>query len=81
MVIMHSVSNMVDDISPEVIFGLIAELLHERDSWLFSEVRERNSKIMTETLDRGIEHSEMAAKNLRLASLHCLSISFALGSW
>ena len=71
MVIMHSVSNMVSDISPEVIFGLIAELLHERDSSLFTEVHERNSKIMTEILTRGIERGEIAAEKLtpRLAAL------------
>ncbi len=71
MVIMHSVSNMVSDISPEVIFGLIAELLHERDSSLFTEVHERNSKIMTEILTRGIERGEIAVEKLtpRLASL------------
>lgn len=71
MVIMHSVSNMVYDIGPEVIFGLIAELLHERDSSLFTEVHERNSKIMTEILTRGIERGEIAAEKLtpRLAAL------------
>ena len=71
MVIMLSVSNMVYDISPEVIFGLIAELLHERDSSLFAEVHERNSKIMTEILTRGIERGEIAAEKLtpRLAAL------------
>lgn len=71
MVIMHRVSNMVSDISPEVIFGLIAELLHERDSSLFTEVHERNSKIMTEILTRGIERGQIAAEKLtpRLAAL------------
>jgi|SRR5579863_5726309 AcrR family transcriptional regulator len=69
MVILHSVSNMVDDLSPEVIFGLAAELLHESDSWertapLFAEVQERNAKIMTEILTRGIARGEIAAQKL-----------------
>lgn len=69
MAILHSVSNMVDDVSPEVVFGLIAELLHERDSSerdssLFAEVQERNAKIMTEILARGIERGEIAAEKL-----------------
>lgn len=69
MAILHSISNMVDDLSPEVIFGLIAELLHERDtaerdSSLFAEVQERNAKIMTEILARGIERGEIAAEKL-----------------
>jgi AcrR family transcriptional regulator len=71
MVILRGVSEMVDKLSPEVIFGLIAELLHERDSSLFAGVQERNTKIMKEILDRGIERGEIAAKKLtpRLASL------------
>ena len=71
MVILYSVSNMVDDLSPEVMFGLISELLHERDSSLFSEVHERNAKIMGEILARGIERGEVAAEKLtpRLAAL------------
>ena len=71
MVILQSVSNMVDDLSPEVIFGLIAELLHENDLSLFAEEHERNSKIMTEILARGIERSEIAAEKLtpRLVAL------------
>lgn len=69
MAILHSISNMVDDLSPEVIFGLIAELLHERDtaerdSSLFAEVQERNAKIMTEILARGIERGEISAEKL-----------------
>jgi AcrR family transcriptional regulator len=71
MVILQSVSNMVDDLSPEVIFGLIAELLHERDSSLFAEVQERNTKTMTEIVTRGICRGEIAAEKLtpRLAAL------------
>ena len=71
MSILHSVSNMVDDLSPEVMFGLIAELLHERDSSLFSEVHERNARIMKEILTRGIERGEIAAEKLtpRVAAL------------
>ena len=45
MVILHRVSEMVDELGPEVVFGLIAELLHESDSSLFAEVHERGAKI------------------------------------
>jgi AcrR family transcriptional regulator len=71
MLILHRVSEMVDEVSPEVIFGLIAELLHERDSSLFAEVHERNAKTMTEILNRGIGRGEIAAEKLtpRLAAL------------
>jgi len=71
MIILHSVSEMVDEISPEVIFGLIAELLHESESSLFAEVHERNAKMMTEILTRGIGRGEIAAEKLtpRLAAL------------
>jgi AcrR family transcriptional regulator len=71
MDILQRVSEMVDKVSPEVIFGLIAELLHERDSSLFAEVRERNAKTMTEILTRGIARGEIAAGKLtpRLAAL------------
>ena len=41
MAILHGISEMVDELSPEVIFGLIAELLHESGSSLFAEVHER----------------------------------------
>ena len=70
-VILHRVSEMVKDVSPEVIFGLIAELLHESDSLLFAEVHEGNVKIMTEILTRGIGRGEIAAEKLtpRLAAL------------
>jgi AcrR family transcriptional regulator len=71
MAILHGVAEMVDELSPEVIFGLIAELLHESDASLFTEVHERNAKIMTEILTRGIRRGEIAAEKLtpRLAAL------------
>lgn len=71
IVILRGVSEMVDELSPEVIFGLIAELLHESDSSLFAEVHERNAKIMTEILTRGIGRGEIAAEKLtpRLVAL------------
>ena len=71
MVILHRVSELVDQLSPEVIFGLIAELLHERDSSLFVEVHERNARIMREILTRGVRRGEIAAEKLtpRLAAL------------
>jgi len=71
MVILHRVSEMVDEVGPEAIFGLIAELLHERESSLFAEVHERNAKIMMEILNRGIRRGEIAADKLtpRLAAL------------
>jgi len=71
MVILNRVSEMVDELSPEVIFGLIAELLHERESSLFAEVHDRNAKIITEILNRGIERREIAAEKLtpRVAAL------------
>jgi AcrR family transcriptional regulator len=71
MAILHSVSETVDQLSPEVIFGLIAELLHESESSLFSEVHERNAKIVTDILTRGVERGEIAAEKLtpRLVAL------------
>ena len=71
MVILRRISEMVDEVSPEVMFGLIAELLHENDSSLFAEVQERNAKIMTEIVTRGIERGEISAEKLtpRVAAL------------
>ncbi len=71
MLILRRISEMVDELSPEVIFGLIAELLHESDSSLFAEVHERNTKIMIEILNRGVQRGEIAAEKLtpRLATL------------
>jgi AcrR family transcriptional regulator len=71
MVILHRVSEIVDELSPEAVFGLIAELLHESDSSLFEEVHERSIKIMMEILARGVGRGEIAAEKLtpRLAAL------------
>ena len=76
MVILQSVSKMVDDLSPEVMFGLIAELLHEGDSSessssIFAEVQQHNARTMTEILTRGIRRGEIAAEKLtpRLTAL------------
>jgi AcrR family transcriptional regulator len=71
MVILNRISEMVDELRPEVIFGLIAELLHESESSLFAEVHERNAKIMREILTRGVVRGEIAAEKLtpRLAAL------------
>ena len=71
MLILRRVSGVVDDLSPEVVFGLIAELLHESDSSLFAEVHERGAEIMMEILTRGVERGEIAAEKLtpRLAAL------------
>jgi AcrR family transcriptional regulator len=71
MLILRRISEMVDELSPEVIFGLIAELLHESDSSLFVEVHERNTKIVREILARGVGRGEIAAEKLtpRLAAL------------
>ena len=69
--ILHRISEMVDEVSPEVFFGLAAELLHESESALYSGVQERSTKIMTEILERGIARGEIAAKKItpRLAAL------------
>ena len=71
MVILRRISEMVDELSPEVTFGLIAELLHDSQSSPFAEEHERNAKIMTEILERGIARGEIAAEKLtpRLAAL------------
>jgi AcrR family transcriptional regulator len=71
MLILHCVSEIVDELSPEVIFGLIAELLHESASSLFAEVHERSAKMMMEILTRGVERGELSAGKLtpRLAAL------------
>jgi AcrR family transcriptional regulator len=71
MVILHHVSELVDELSPEVIFGLIAELLHESESSIFAEVHERNAKIMMEILARGVGRGEIAGEKLtpRLVAL------------
>jgi AcrR family transcriptional regulator len=70
-VILRRISKMVDELSPEVFFGLTAELLHEGDSSLFAEVHERNAIIMTQILNRGVERGEIAAEKVtpRVAAL------------
>jgi thioester reductase-like protein len=62
---------MMEELSPEVVFGLIAELLHESDASLFAEVHERSAKMMMELLTRGVGRGEIAAEKLtpRLAAL------------
>ena len=71
MLILRRISEMVDEVSPEAFFGLAAELLHESEPSLFAEVQERNTKIMTEILERGIARGEIAAQKItpRLAAL------------
>ena len=71
MLILRRISKLVDELSPEVLFGLIAELLHESDSSLFAKVHRRNTKIMMEILDRGVRRGEIDAEKLtpRLAAL------------
>lgn len=71
MVVLRRASEMVNEVSPEVFFGLAAELLHESESSMFAEVHERTAKIMTEILKRGIARGEIAAEKLtpRLAAL------------
>src|SRR5262245_20836402 len=71
MAILNRVSEMVEELTPEVVFGLIAELLHERESSLFADVHERNATIMREILTRGISRGEIAAEKLtpRLTAL------------
>lgn len=71
MVILHRISETVDDLSPEAVFGLIAELIHESDSSLFARVHERGAEIMMEILTRGVGRGEIAAEKLtpRLAAL------------
>jgi AcrR family transcriptional regulator len=68
---LRRVSEMVDELRPEVMFGLIAELLHEKDSSLFEEVQKRNAGIMTAILTRGLRRGEIASQKLipRLAAL------------
>jgi AcrR family transcriptional regulator len=71
MLILRRIAKMVDELTPEVIFGLVAELLHESDASLFVDVHERNTKVMMEILNRGIRRGEIAAEKLtpRLAAL------------
>jgi AcrR family transcriptional regulator len=71
MVILRRISKMVDELSPEVFFGLTAELLHESEPSLFAEVHERTAKTTTEILTRGVRRGEIAPEKLtpRLAAL------------
>jgi AcrR family transcriptional regulator len=71
LAILYRFSEMAAELSPEVVFGLISELLHEGDSSLFAEVHERSVKIMMEILTRGVARGEIAAVKLtpRLAAL------------
>ena len=71
MAILRRVSEIVDEISPEVFFGLTAELLHERQASPFAEVHESTVKTMAEILSRGVRRGEIAAEKLtpRLAAL------------
>ena len=71
MVILHGVSQMVDELRPEAFFGLMAELLHESEPPMFADVQERNTKTMMDILTRGIGRGEIAAEKLtpRLATL------------
>src|SRR5262245_35217419 len=71
MVILSGVSHMVDELRPEVFFGLMAELLHESEPSLFADVHERNTRTMMEILTRGIGRGEIVAEKLtpRVAAL------------
>jgi AcrR family transcriptional regulator len=71
IVILLRASQMVTELTPEVVFGLIAELLREGDSSLFAEVHERSIKVMMEILTRGVGRGEIAAERLtpRVAAL------------
>jgi AcrR family transcriptional regulator len=71
LAILWRFSEMTAELSPEVVFGLVSELLHEGDSSLFAEVHERSVKIMMEILTRGVGRGEIAAEKLtpRLAAL------------
>ena len=71
MVVLRGVSQIVDELCPEVFFGLMAELLHESEPSLLAEVHERITKTMMEILTRGIARGEIAAEKLtpRVAAL------------
>ena len=71
LAILRRFSEMAAELSPEVVFGLVSELLHEGDSSLFAEVHERSVKIIMEILTRGVGRGEIAAEKLtpRLAAL------------
>jgi AcrR family transcriptional regulator len=71
MSVMRRLADMVDEISPEVVFGLSAELLHESGSSLFAEMHDRSAQMMLDILTHGVERGEIAAEKLtpRLAAL------------
>jgi AcrR family transcriptional regulator len=71
LAVLYRFSEMAAELSPEVVLGLVSELLHEGDSSLFAEVHERSVKIMMEILTRGVGRGEIAAEKLtpRLAAL------------
>lgn len=71
MLVMRALANMVDEFSPEVVFGLSAELLHESGSSLFVEMHDLGAQMMMEILTRGVERGEIAADAMtpRLAAL------------
>jgi AcrR family transcriptional regulator len=69
--LLQRVAGMVEELTHEVIFGLIAELLHESGPSLFAEAHRRGAEIMTQILTRGVARGEIAAEKLtpRLAAL------------
>lgn len=71
MTILRHISETVEALGPEIVFGLVAELLHESHPSLFTEVHEFGGKIMMAILRRGAERGEIAAEKLipRLAAL------------
>jgi AcrR family transcriptional regulator len=71
MRIMRRLADMVDEFSPEVVFGLSAELLHESGSSLFAEMHELGARMVMEILIRGVDRGEIAPEKLspRIAAL------------
>lgn len=71
MRVMRHLADMVEEVSPEVVFGLSAELLHESGASLFTEMHDLGARMMLEILTRGIERGGIAAEKLspRVAAL------------
>jgi AcrR family transcriptional regulator len=72
LLILRRAAEMVNELAPEVLFGLVGELLHERsEPSLLVEVHERNTEIMRALLNRAVGRGEIAAEKLtpRLAAL------------
>jgi AcrR family transcriptional regulator len=71
LVILRGVSEMMDEVGPEVLFGLISELLHERELSPFADVHERTTNMMMDLLARGVGRGEIAAEKItpRVAAL------------